>query len=125
MISENPWFSTANLMAVFLNLIVLLLDKYPINQRISDDSEICNMLFTAILISEFLIKVAAYGLDNYLRASYYNQYDCCVVLLSTIDVLTANIFFSNQMDVNSKGITVLRAFRILRIFKLARFWRYF
>ena len=118
-------FSSFVLLAVIFNLMILCLDQYPLNRKLQNSSEICNIFFTLVLIIELVIKSAAYGITNYLRSSYYNQYDCYVVILSFIDVITSNLFFNDDMDVNSIGITVLRGFRIMRLFKLARFWRNF
>jgi Ion transport protein len=83
------------------------------------------MIFTLILILEFFTKITAYGFTSFYKASLFNQYDTYVVLLSTLDVLVANAFIDDEMNINSWGITILRAFRIIRIFKLARYWRGF
>lgn len=42
-----------------------------------------------------------------------------------IDVLADTLFIKGEKDFNSPEITVMRAFRIMRLFKLARYWKNF
>lgn len=52
-------------------------------------------------------------------ADKYNVFDCFIVIASVCDLIT-----SFAMQYESKGaVTVLRSFRLMRIFKLAKQWK--
>lgn len=71
-----------------------------------------------IFIIEMLIKLFGLGIRGYFQ-DLFNAFDCVVVLSSIID-----LFVSNLLNTQTSGaITALRAFRLLRIFKLAKSWK--
>ena len=59
----------------------------------------------------------ALGFKEYLMDSF-SLFDFSVVTFSLVDIILSNL----NSAVIGKQITVLRAFRILRIFKLAKTW---
>lgn len=62
---------------------------------------------------------------NYITTTGFHFFDCIIVLAGLVDVLASFIILNPDTEVNSITITVLRAFRILRMFKIARYWRSF
>lgn len=75
-------------------------------------------MFSVIFIVEMLIKILALGFKTYFLDPF-NSFDCLVVLASILD-----LFISNFLSYESGGaFTALRAFRLLRIFKLAKSWK--
>lgn len=51
----------------------------------------------------------------------FNKFDCLIVVSSIVDVVVSYVL--GNMSVND--LTVLRAFRLMRLFKLAKIWRTF
>ena len=69
---------------------------------------------------EMLLKLCALGPSEYfLHADgrAFNRFDAAVVLLSSLEM--AQTYFDHDLGLHTQ---VLRAFRLLRVFKLARSW---
>lgn len=67
-----------------------------------------------------IIKLLGYGLKGYFH-ELFNIFDFIIVALSVVDL---SLTYSLNTKRNG-AITALRAFRLLRIFKLAKSWRRF
>jgi hypothetical protein len=69
-----------------------------------------------------ITKIIGMGPKLYIR-DYFNIFDALIVILSIVDV---SITFSAAKDDNSNGgkgaISAFRAFRLIRVFKLAKSW---
>lgn len=68
-------------------------------------------MFTAIFAVEMILKVMGLGVKKYVMDGF-NVFDAIIVIVGILD------FF----HFGSRAITVLRAFRLLRIFKIVRSW---
>lgn len=78
--------------------------------------EIANRVFVYLFSFEMLLKMYSLGLTGYF-VSNFNRFDCFVVVGSIIEFVL--IYF----DVMSPlGISVLRCVRLLRVFKVTRYW---
>lgn len=64
------------------------------------------------------MKIAAVGFSSFFKDSF-NFFDGVVVAFSTLDLIVSNLI----VNINIDAVTALRAFRILRIFKLSKTWR--
>ena len=64
-----------------------------------------------------ILKLIGYGYKDYFKDKF-NLFDAFIVLVSTVDILILYSGLSN----NSRGFTVLRAFRILRLLKIVKSW---
>ena len=76
-----------------------------------------NEYFTIVFFIEVVLMFLALGFKEYLMDSF-SLFDFSVVTFSLVDMILSNL----NSAVIGKQITVLRAFRILRIFKLAKTW---
>ena len=76
-----------------------------------------NEYFTIVFFIEVILMFLALGFKEYLMDSF-SLFDFSVVTFSLVDIILSNL----NSAVIGKQITVLRAFRILRIFKLAKTW---
>jgi len=65
-----------------------------------------------------IIKMTGLGLREYVRDSF-NIFDAAIVLISLVDNI---LFYSVGSNASGGGVIVLRSFRLLRVFKLARNW---
>ena len=70
-----------------------------------------NYVFTGIFTAEAILKIIAMAPAKYLKDSW-NVFDLLIVTLSLVELGLANV----------KGLSVLRSFRLLRVFKLAKSW---
>lgn len=107
------------------NLIVLSLDHYPINTDLMMTCEYLNIAFVGLYGVELLIKLLAFGISNFFKGPRFNLWDTSIFCIGLIDiVLSALLVWDHREDklVNSIEITVFKAFRMFRIFKLARHW---
>ncbi|KAJ3600004.1 hypothetical protein NHX12_033956 [Muraenolepis orangiensis] len=73
-------------------------------------------LFLALFLTEMFLKMYSLGPRLYFHSSF-NCFDCSVIIGSIFEVLWG--FFRPG---TSFGISVLRALRLLRIFKITKYW---
>ena len=66
-----------------------------------------------------ILSMIGFGLKNYLSDSF-NIFDAVIVVLSLIEL--ASSASSDDGEEGSGFITVLRGFRLLRVFKLVKSW---
>ena len=70
-----------------------------------------NYFFTVVFILEMAFKLAAFGIYGYIKDPM-NLFDGFIVFISIFEITA---------DAGASGISVLRTFRLLRIFKAFRF----
>jgi len=69
-----------------------------------------------------VIKLLGMGFKLYFRDKF-NIFDCFIVVISTVDIV---ILVTLSSTFSGRGfISALRAFRMLRVFKLAKSWQKF
>jgi hypothetical protein len=74
-----------------------------------------NIGFFAFFVFELISKLIGQGIKHYLRDKF-NWFDGMVVLVSAIDITLLYTLYKDNDDYSSGGITVLRVFRLIRIF---------
>lgn len=87
----------------------------------SETVEKLNVMFTVIYTVELLINLTAMGFRCYYSGSYFNIFDSFIVGLSIVDIIITDSIPSRSTETGSI-ITVMRGFRLLRVFKLAKSW---
>ena len=105
---------------IILNTVILSQDKYPEDPYLNMIFEKTNIVFFTIFLLEMVIKITGYGFKKYFKDSF-NSFDCIIVLISCVDVILQNTIAST----GNSAISALRAFRLLRVFKLAKSWKKF
>ncbi len=103
---------------IIANTVVLSLDRYPIEEDQLVLYEDINTGFTLVFIAELVIKLTGLGFKAFFLDKF-NSFDSFVVLTSVGDLLISNL----MTNYNVGALTALRAFRLLRIFKLAKSWK--
>lgn len=78
--------------------------------------EIANRMFVCLFSFEMLLKMYSLGVTGYF-VSNFNRFDCFVVVASIIEFVLIYIQFMPPL-----GISVLRCVRLLRVFKVTRYW---
>ncbi|XP_035773797.1 muscle calcium channel subunit alpha-1-like isoform X1 [Anopheles albimanus] len=102
---------------VFLNTGVLATEHYHQPQWLDDFQEYTNMFFVALFSLEMFLKMYSLGLQGY-YVSLFNRFDCFVVIGSVVEVLLTNTQIMPPL-----GISVLRCVRLLRVFKVTKYWQ--
>lgn len=78
--------------------------------------EIANRIFVILFTFEMLLKMYSLGITGYF-VSNFNRFDCFVVIASIIEFV---LIYRDLMP--PLGISVLRCVRLLRVFKVTRYW---
>lgn len=73
-------------------------------------------MLLALFVAEMLLKMYALGLRQYFM-SLFNRFDCFVVCAGILETILVEIGTLSPL-----GISVLRCIRLLRIFKITRYW---
>lgn len=102
---------------VFLNTGVLATEHYEQPPWLDEFQEYTNMFFIALFTLEMLLKMYSLGFQGYF-VSLFNRFDCFVVIGSISEMVLTN---TNIMP--PLGISVLRCVRLLRVFKVTKYWR--
>ncbi|XP_072402632.1 muscle calcium channel subunit alpha-1 isoform X5 [Diabrotica undecimpunctata] len=102
---------------VFLNTGVLATEHYKQPQWLDDFQEYTNMFFIALFTIEMLLKMYSLGFQGYF-VSLFNRFDCFVVIGSIMEMILTNTHVMPPL-----GISVLRCVRLLRVFKVTKYWR--
>ncbi|RZC33742.1 muscle calcium channel subunit alpha-1-like, partial [Asbolus verrucosus] len=102
---------------VFLNTGVLATEHYDQPPWLDHFQEYTNMFFIALFTMEMLLKLYSLGFQGYF-VSLFNRFDCFVVIGSISEMILTN---TNVMT--PLGISVLRCVRLLRVFKVTKYWR--
>jgi voltage-dependent calcium channel L type alpha-1D len=105
------------IMLVFLNTCVLATEHYRQPKWLDHFQDVTNLFFVILFTCEMLVKMYALGLQGYF-VSLFNRFDFFVVISSIAElVLTKNEIMQPL------GLSVLRCVRLLRTFKVTRYWK--
>nr|AWJ68263.1 putative voltage-dependent sodium channel 1 [Hirudo verbana] len=96
---------------IVINTIFMAVEHADMNFTLETTLRIGNYVFTGIFGVEALLKVMALGLYKYLQDKW-SCFDFIIVILSLVELGLSNV----------KGLSILRSFRLLRVFKLAKSW---
>lgn len=97
---------------IMINTIFLASEHYGQVKILYDIQEYANLVFTILFALEMVLKLMGLGFKNYVQDGF-NIFDSVVVLISLIEYC---------MPGEGSGLSVLRAFRLLRIFKIIKSW---
>jgi len=111
-VEKDPLFGIIVIILIILNTIFLALEHESQPESMTKILNIGNTVFTILFAVEMLIKLFALGVKGYVSDNF-NIFDGVIVIVSMLEFV----------NINSNFITVLRAFRLLRIFKLVRKWK--
>ncbi|ODN03643.1 Sodium channel protein 60E [Orchesella cincta] len=103
---------------IIANTIVLGLEHHGQSKIFDDHLQIGNYIFMAIFTAEAIIKILA--LQSEYFGSGWNIFDFVIVGLSYLDFCLD--YFKSGGSAGGNGLSVIRSFRLLRVFKLAQSW---
>ncbi|KAI5699386.1 hypothetical protein M8J75_002088 [Diaphorina citri] len=102
---------------VFLNTGVLATEHYQQPKWLDSFQEVTNIFFVALFTMEMTLKMYSLGFQGYF-VSLFNRFDCFVVIGSIGEMILTR---TNIMP--PLGVSVLRCVRLLRVFKVTKYWR--
>ncbi|XP_054713123.1 muscle calcium channel subunit alpha-1-like [Uloborus diversus] len=101
---------------VFLNTITLASEHHHQPKWLDHFQEQANIFFVALFTMEMFLKMYSLGFQGYF-VSLFNRFDCFVVISSILEMV---LLYTDVMP--PLGVSVLRCVRLLRIFKVTKYW---
>merc|ERR1719342_976536 len=115
-ICKSQWMFWLIVTLVFLNTCVLATEHHHQPEWLDNFQEYTNLFFVCLFTCEMLLKMYALGLSGYM-VSLFNRFDFIVVISSILEFILVN-----QEIMPPLGMSVLRCIRLLRAFKVTRYW---
>uniref|UniRef100_A0A8D0G000 Sodium channel protein n=1 Tax=Strix occidentalis caurina TaxID=311401 RepID=A0A8D0G000_STROC len=107
----DPFVDLAITICIVLNTLFMAMEHYPMTKEFNNVLSVGNLVFTGIFTAEMFLKIIAMDPYYYFQEGW-NIFDGFIVTLSLVELGLANV----------EGLSVLRSFRLLRVFKLAKSW---
>uniref|UniRef100_A0A8C6MEC9 Sodium channel protein n=1 Tax=Nothobranchius furzeri TaxID=105023 RepID=A0A8C6MEC9_NOTFU len=107
----DPFVDLAITICIVLNTVFMAMEHYPMSEEFDELLVIGNLVFTGIFTAEMVLKLLAMDPYNYFQVGW-NIFDSIIVTMSLVELGLADV----------QGLSVLRSFRLMRVFKLAKSW---
>ncbi|MGH0148844.1 UNVERIFIED_CONTAM: hypothetical protein FKN15_014004 [Acipenser sinensis] len=107
----DPFVDLGITICIVLNTLFMAMEHYPMSPDFEEVLAVGNLVFTGIFAAEMVFKLIALDPYYYFQTGW-NIFDSIIVTLSLVELGLANV----------EGLSVLRSFRLLRVFKLAKSW---
>ncbi|XP_061731147.1 sodium channel, voltage gated, type VIII, alpha subunit b isoform X4 [Nerophis ophidion] len=107
----DPFVDLAITICIVLNTLFMAMEHYPMTPHFEEVLSVGNLVFTGIFAGEMFAKLIAMDPYYYFQGGW-NCFDGFIVTLSLVELMLADV----------EGLSVLRSFRLLRVFKLAKSW---
>ncbi|XP_077959281.1 sodium channel protein type 4 subunit alpha A isoform X1 [Gasterosteus aculeatus] len=107
----DPFVDLGITICIVLNTLFMAMEHYPMTEEFDHMLSVGNLVFTGIFTAEMFFKLIAMDPYYYFQVGW-NIFDSIIVTLSLVELGLANV----------QGLSVLRSFRLLRVFKLAKSW---
>ncbi|XP_024421447.2 sodium channel protein type 5 subunit alpha isoform X6 [Desmodus rotundus] len=107
----DPFADLAITMCIVLNTLFMALEHYNMTTEFEDMLQVGNLVFTGIFTAEMTFKIIALDPYYYFQQGW-NIFDSIIVILSLMELGLSRM----------GNLSVLRSFRLLRVFKLAKSW---
>uniref|UniRef100_A0A8D3BR43 Sodium channel protein n=1 Tax=Scophthalmus maximus TaxID=52904 RepID=A0A8D3BR43_SCOMX len=111
LIVMDPFVDLTITICIVLNTLFMAMEHYPMTTNFSNMLTVGNQVFTSIFTAEMVLKIIALDPYYYFQEGW-NIFDGIIVSLSLMELCLENVV----------GMSVLRSFRLLRVFKLAKSW---
>ncbi|XP_046881398.1 sodium channel, voltage gated, type VIII, alpha subunit b [Hypomesus transpacificus] len=111
LIVMDPFVDLGITICIVLNTLFMAMEHYPMTPHFEEVLSVGNLVFTGIFAGEMFAKLVAMDPYYYFQEGW-NCFDGFIVTLSLVELGLADV----------EGLSVLRSFRLLRVFKLAKSW---
>nr|CAD7568445.1 unnamed protein product [Timema californicum] len=105
------------ILLVFFNTVVLATEHYGQPDWLDEFQDYTNFFFVGLFTMEMLLKMYSLGFQGYF-VSLFNRFDCFVVIGSIGEIILTKTDVFPPL-----GVSVLRCVRLLRVFKVTKYWR--
>ncbi|XP_040596093.1 sodium channel protein type 10 subunit alpha [Mesocricetus auratus] len=107
----DPFAELTITLCIVVNTIFMAMEHYPMTEAFDAMLQAGNIVFTVFFTMEMAFKIIAFDPYYYFQKKW-NIFDCVIVTVSLL-----------ELSISKKGsLSVLRTFRLLRVFKLAKSW---
>jgi len=106
----GPIFGNTIMACISLNVLIMAMEHHGQPDLMTTIFEVLNYVFTGIFAVEMVIKLVVLGVPEYVQDGF-NVFDGTIVIMSVLEVFLGG----------STGLSVLRSFRLVRVFRMARF----
>ena len=113
-VAMSAFFDTFIFVCIVLNTICLAMTWYDEPAKMAPLLEKVNLVFNIIYTFEFIIKLIGFGSDYF--SDGWNNFDLIIVIAAWLGMIANSI---EGLDIGSLT-TVIRSFRISRIFKIIK-----
>ncbi|NXH06174.1 CAC1S protein, partial [Loxia leucoptera] len=113
---KSKFFYWLVILMVALNTLSIASEHHFQPEWLTQVQDNANRLLLALFVAEMLLKMYALGLRQYFM-SLFNRFDCFVVCSGILETILVELGTLSPL-----GISVLRCIRLLRIFKITRYW---
>uniref|UniRef100_A0AAQ5XLC5 Sodium channel protein n=1 Tax=Amphiprion ocellaris TaxID=80972 RepID=A0AAQ5XLC5_AMPOC len=107
----DPFVDLGITICIVLNTVFMAMEHYPMTEKFEELLTVGNLVFTGIFTAEMVLKLLAMDPYYYFQVGW-NIFDSIIVTMSLVELGLANV----------QGLSVLRSFRLMRVFKLAKSW---
>jgi len=109
---SSNFFEKTIIVLILFNTAFMASEYYNSPMWLENLSNIANYFFTVVFAFEMIFKIVGFGCKKYMSEGF-NIFDAFIVTMSYIEIL---------MPGSGSSLSVLRAFRLLRIFKIIKSW---
>ncbi|NXY08510.1 SCN5A protein, partial [Pteruthius melanotis] len=117
---KDPFFDLTITVCIVMNTLFMALEHNNMSRTFKVMLKIGNLVFTGIFTAEMILKIIALDPYYYFQQPW-NIFDSVIVTLSLIELSFPK--HKGKRERQKGGtLSVLRSFRLLRVFKLAKSW---
>ncbi|KAK2497782.1 hypothetical protein MC885_005582 [Smutsia gigantea] len=111
MVIMDPFTDLFLTICIILNICFLALGYYPMSEETNNVLSTGNLVFIGIFTAEMIFKIIAMHPYGYFQVGW-NIFDSLIVFHGLGELYLINVH----------GMSLFRSFRVLRIFKLGKYW---
>ncbi|CAL8301370.1 unnamed protein product [Merluccius merluccius] len=111
LIVMDPFVDLGITICIVLNTVFMAMEHFPMTSEFDELLSVGNLVFTGIFAAEMVLKLLAMDPYYYFQVGW-NIFDSIIVTMSLVELGLADV----------QGLSVLRSFRLMRVFKLAKSW---
>ncbi|NXV83061.1 SCN5A protein, partial [Atlantisia rogersi] len=117
---KDPFIDLTITICIVMNTLFMALEHNNMSDNFKSMLNVGNLVFTGIFTAEMILKIIALDPYYYFQ-QHWNIFDSIIVTLSLIE-LSLPKHKSKKERRKGGTLSVLRSFRLLRVFKLAKSW---
>ncbi|KAJ8251795.1 hypothetical protein GJAV_G00225520 [Gymnothorax javanicus] len=110
----HPFAELFMTVCVVVNTVFIAMEHYPMSYEFMYTLEVTYQVFTGIFTLEMVLKIIAMSPNHYFQVGW-NIFDSLTVMLNLLELILADV----------SGLSLLRVFHLLRIFRLGKAWPIF